>query len=32
MELKTDTMAADFLDNGVTILLRVVMDSLTHIS
>ena len=32
MELKTYTMTADFLDNGVSILLRVVMDSLTHIS
>ena len=32
MELKTDTMTADFLDNSVTVLLRIVMDSLTHIS
>ena len=32
MELKTDTVAADFLDNGVSVLLRVVMDCLSHIS
>ena len=32
MELKTDTVAADFLDNGVSVLLRIVMDCLPHIS
>ena len=32
MKLKADTVAADFLDNSVTVLLRIVMDSLTDIS
>ena len=32
MELKADAVTADFLDNGVSVLLRVIMDCLSHIS